>query len=780
MKRNVYDSFEGKVNIKEIIKKIAAKWYYFLITLAIVMPLAFAYIYFADNNYLIRASILLNGETKNGLNSENFIKGMELMSSHTELDDEIGILKSYNLSESTIHKLDFGITYYANENFRTTQPHDGDYPFKIELDSSFNQIVGVPIYIEQMSDSTFSVRVMGKNVSTYNFYTKKATETLASLDIDAIGIYNRPFTNRNLSFKIKLYRPLYRDSETKYHFVIHNLGSLTDQYREKLEIKPISLESNMVEVSLKTENPAKGIRFLNSLLDVYRTNELLKKNELGLKTIRFIDGQLSGVSDELRQVESSLESFRSNNNILDINTTAENLTKNLDKLETDKSTLAQKLKYYKYIAASLEKESNLKGIGAPSTFGIEDQLLNNLLMELSRLNQERTGLNYSSKEENPIAEVLELKITSVKRALVENVNNFIEATTQALNDINIKANDLRRTVQGLPRSERELVKIKRQFDFNDNVYNYLLEKRAEAGIAIASNTVEKTIVDHAKQVGNGPISPNKKLILIAAFLFGMALSVGLIIFKDLLNENIITIKDVETNSNIPFIGIISHGNKKERESVFVAQNKSAIGESFRSLRVNLQYLTLGSQTNVIGITSSVESEGKTFCSINLAVAIAQSGKKTIVIDSDMRRPKVAWSFGITNEKGLSSYLIGSCALKDIINTTSMEDLDVISAGPIPPNPLDLIGLPRMEEMINILKRNYNTIIIDSPPIGFVSEYIILMKYTNANIYVVRSNYTNKYYLEKINRLYDERKITNVSILLNDFKAVINGYSYVYG
>jgi len=247
-----------------------------------------------------------------------------------------------------------------------------------------------------------------------------------------------------------------------------------------------------------------------------------------------------------------------------------------------------------------------------------------------------------------------------------------------------------------------------------------------------------------------------------------------------MNDNIVTTKDIERNTRIPCIGAISHGSKAERASVIVAQTKSAIGESFRSLRVNLQYLTLGSETNVIGITSSVESEGKTFCSVNLGVAMAQSGRKTIVVDSDLRRPKIATSFRIKNEKGLSSYLIGSCQIKDIINATGTKGLDVITSGPIPPNQLDLIGLPKMDELINYLKQNYNTIIIDSPPIGFVSEYVILMKYTNANIYVVRSNHTSRFHLEKINRLYEDKKIKNVSILLNDLKSSIHGYNYVYG
>jgi capsular exopolysaccharide synthesis family protein len=771
---------DGKINIKELIQKLIAKWYYFLITLVILLPLGYAYSYFSDSIYLIRASILLNGEVKNGLSSESFLKGMELMTSNTELDDEVGILKSYNLSLSTINKLDFGITYYAKTSFKSVELNKREYPFSVILDSTVSQLTGIPIFIKRLSDSTYTVEASGTKVGTYNFYTHTSGEVIETVSIHSDLTSTHFAADKNLQFKLIFKKTFFEDKHIDYYFIINNLNTQADFYREALEIKPISRESNMVEVSVKVKNPERGILMLNTLLDVYRANELEKKNQLGLKTIRFIDDQLGGVSDELRQVENSLESFRTNNNILDINTTAENLTKNLDNLELDKSVLEQKLKYYQYIANSLIKESNLKNISAPSTFGFEDPLLNNLLMDFTRLNQERIALNYSTKEGNPVAEVVDLKIASTKRSLIENVDNFIEASSQALDDLNGRINVLRKNVRGLPRSERELVSIKRRFDFNDNVYNYLLEKRAEAGIAIASNTVEKTIVDRAKQVGNGPVAPNLKLILAITTLAGLIFATGLIVVKDVINDNIIVSKDLERYSQIPVVGIIPHGSKSERNSVIVAHAKTAIGESFRSLRVNLQYLTLGSENNVIGITSSVESEGKTFCCVNLAVAMAQSGKSTVVIDCDLRRPSIAKSFRLKNEKGLSTYLIGGCSLKEIINGTPTKGLDVITSGPIPPNPLDLIGLSRMQDLINTLRQQYNTVIIDSPPIGFVSEYIILMKYTNANIYVVRSNYTSRFLLDKINRLYVDKKIKNVSLLLNDCKSLPNGYTYVYG
>ncbi len=600
------------------------------------------------------------------------------------------------------------------------------------------------------------------------------------INIDHTRANDKPFVDRNLSFKIKFNRPYEPENDEKvYFFVIQDLGSLTEAYLDKLDIKPISRESNIVEINMKGRVPKKEIMFLNTLLDVYLTNELHKRNQLGLKTIRFIDDQLSGVSNELRQAEGSLESFRSRNNILNITATADNLTKNLDRLETDKSTLELKLKYYKYIAGALNN-GDLKGLQTPSTFGLEDPLLNNLIMELSRVTQERIGLNYSTKEGNPVVEVIDLKIANYKKTLIDNVNNFILGSSNALADLNRQIAEIQRNVKGLPRSERELVSIQRKFDFNDNVYNYLLEKRAEAGIAIASNTVEKTIVDRAQQVGGGPVSPNRNLLLLLAIAGGLIGATVVIITKDMINDSIVTTEDIEKNTRIPFIGTIVHGSRRDRASVIVANAKSALGESFRSLRVNLQYFTLGKENNVIGITSSVMSEGKTFCSSNLAVSMAHSGRRTILIDADMRRPRVASAFKLKNDKGLSNYLIGTCSMDEITNVTVTKGLDVITSGPIPPNPLDLVGLPKMDQLIDSLKLKYDIIIIDSPPIGPVSEYIILMKYTNANICVVRSNYTNRNHLEKINKLYDDKKIKNLSVLLNDARVSVNGYSYSYG
>ena len=745
-----------------------------------VLAVAFLFVEFSTRVYLIRSSIMLNTEVKSGIQSEKFLKEMELFTPKTEIDDEIGILKSYDLIRAAIRKLDFGVSYYEKRNFKTNEKYK-ELPFTVILDSTVNQLVGVPIFIARTSDKTFSVNVSGEKLGTFNFKTNKSGENVPSVDIHAVCFNDKPFENKNLKFRIQFDKTSFDPDEggSLYYFVINDLNSVAEFYQTNLDVKPITRESNIVEISLKGSVPAKEILFMNTLMDVYVMKELEERNQLGLKTIEFIDGQLGNVSEELRQAESSLESFRSKKNILDISATAENLTKNLDRLEVDKLKLESKLKFYQSIEKALEGGSDLKNVVVPSTFGMEDPLLNDLILELSRLNQERTGLKYSAKEGNPVTDVIDLKIANHRKALLQNVKNFIDASGSALSDLNRQIGQVNDGIRSLPRSERELVNIQRKFDFNDNVYNYLIEKRAEAGIAIASNMVEKRIVDRAKQVGQEPVFPNKKLILLLALVAGFGISVAIVIAKDLVSENIITIQDVEKSTRIPFIGAITHGSKRDRATAIVAHTKSELGESFRSLRVNLQYLNLDKENNVVGLTSSIINEGKTFCSINLAASIALSGRRTILIDADLRRPRIASAFKIRREKGLATFLAGNCSVPEIISSTPIDKLDVITSGPIPPNPLDLIGHPRMEELMQKLKHTYNTIVIDSPPIGYVSEYIIIMNYTTTNLYVVRSNYTSRYHLEKINKLYKEKKIQNVNILLNDARLSTNGYRYAY-
>src|SRR5690606_24542904 len=352
----------------------------------------------------------------------------------TDLEDEIGIIKSFSNVESAIKRLNFGISYYTEKNFKTAE-HYGNTPFTIHLDSSVHQLINVPIYIERLSSSKYMVSVRGKEVSTYDVLTNTVKDRAPAVDTQEVVDINKPFQRKNLSFSITFNDALKLEPDSKLFFRINNQVSLAERYRNQLNIEPISKESNIVQLTIEQAVPQKGVDFINAVMRVYLDNELYKKNQLGLRTIAFIDEQLMGVSDSLRRVEGTLESFRARSNVIDIRTSAQTLTNNLDKLETERANLEVKLKYYQYILQSLQSGKNTD-IVAPSTFGVDDPLLSNLLIELSKLNQERSGLNYSAREGNPLAQVIELKITNLKASITENVSNIIDATNIALNDLN--------------------------------------------------------------------------------------------------------------------------------------------------------------------------------------------------------------------------------------------------------------------------------------------------------------------------------------------------------
>ncbi len=772
---------DGKKNLKPILRKFLTRWYYFAIVLLITVLTAFVYLKFAPRQYFVKASLLLRSDPNPGISSDSFLSGIFRTATHTGIEDEIGILKSYSMIERAMRELDFGITYFKRKNFVAEELY-GDAPFTVEIDSVVSQIIDEPVLIERISSTRYKVRVSGRNVEVYNFYTNQVESKIDKIEINEEVPIDKPFKSQYLTFKINFSDFHKADPDAEHFFKLNRIQSITEAYQHNLRIDPISSASFMVELGLTGSVATKEKVFLDKLLELYLRNELYMKNQLGLKTIQFIDRQLSGVSDTLRQVEGSLELFRSKNSILNVNTAAADLHRNLVKIEANKAEIESKLKYYRFVSSSLQRNSDLSEITPPSAIGLVDPVLNNLLIELSKLNLERKGLISNPTENSALTEIVEQKISNTKKSLSKTVTNAIDVSTIALSDLDKRIARIRRNLSVLPQNERELVNIQRRFDFNDNVYNYLLEKRAEAGIAIASNSVETTIVDKPYQVGNGPASPNSKLIYLLALFGGIGIAIGLIVVKDILNENIITQEDLEQFTKIPFIGTISHASKRE-QSTIVAHARSAVGESFRSLRVNLQYLTLGQNANVIGITSSRESEGKTFCAVNLAAVMAYAGRRTILIDTDMRRPRVAAYFQLEGRKGLSNFLVDDGSIKEIINNTEHKGFDVIGSGPIPPNPVDLIGNPKMEELINTLKQTYSTIILDSPPVGYVSEYIILMKYTDANLYIVRSDYTNRNSLGKINKLHERKKITNVSVLLNDVKATKSsgyGYGYEYG
>ncbi|BDD01760.1 GumC family protein [Persicobacter psychrovividus] len=764
-----------KLNVTALISAALSRWYLFAISIIGCLATAFYVVYTSPMVFEISAKVLVSDDNSKA-GPEDFMKGMELFATDTELEDEIGLLSSYTLINKALMRLDdFDVSYYQGNQLKKRELYKTS-PFSVEFDNSKLQLAQNFINFKVISNTEIQVFFDIDKGPLYNLESQKKITKVEDIQEDKLLPLNQWYRTDYLNFKVSFLEEDLSDyiGET-FAFKINPLHKMTKTYVNKLDISPISKESSIVEIALRGSTPEKEVEFVNMLIQVYLESDLNKKNELGLQTIKFIDGQLAGVSDSLKSVEKSLENFRADNEILDITTTSTNLYTKLDRLETEQGELKAKLKYYQYVYDYLNASAkDFQDIVAPSSIGVDDPLLTNLLIELSQLNQERAALGYSTKNSNPITQQFDAKITNAKAAVKENVNNIINTTKFAVSDINKRLAEIKKTLNKLPSNERALVNIQRQFNINDNIYNYLLEKRAEAGIAIASNTSNKTIVDQAMLKSDFPVAPKPKITYLLALFFGILLPLIAIVVLDAINDNIISKQQLEQLTEIPILGMVPNGSKVHQKAVAITHYKpeTVLAEAFRSIRVNLQYLTFKEEHKVMGVTSSISGEGKTFCSLNLSIVLAQSGKKTVLVESDLRRPKIStyWENShFKTDKGLSSYLVGQHNTKSIIQKSEVENLDIIVAGPTPPNPIDLISSVRMNELIQELRKTYDFIILDTPPLTFVSEYIILKELVDNTVYVVRSNYTKQTLLNNINELYQKKQINNISILLNCVK-----------
>jgi capsular exopolysaccharide synthesis family protein len=417
--------------------------------------------------------------------------------------------------------------------------------------------------------------------------------------------------------------------------------------------------------------------------------------------------------------------------------------------------------------------------------GITDGTLNTLVTELVTLAEEKNKLKISSTENNPFYATIETNITTTKKALIEQIKNSLNLAQISQKDINKRISESEAVVNKLPGTEKDLFTIQRKFNLSDQTYSFLLEKRAEASISKASNLSNNMILDPA-EIGE-KVHPKTLIIYLIALLLGILLPYIIIRLQEYFNDTIQSKNDIESQSNLTIIGTIAH-SKYQTSLVVIDKPRSMVSETIRSVKANMDFVgTKGS--NIISLTSTIGGEGKTYCSINISSSFAISDKKTVLIGADLRKPKIFNDFNITNDKGLTSYLIGKCDLDDIINETQVKNLHIITAGPIPPNPAELLSSEKMKELLQELRKIYDYIIIDTPPLGIVTDALFLMRHSDINIYVTRFNYTSKKVIKDVNDMVKTTGVKNVCFLLNDimfnegrygkYGQYSNKYGYTY-
>lgn len=782
MKRN---NKEHEIDIKSWLFKFKSKWYLFVLFALVSMAAAYVFIKSSERIYKYHATLLLGDQRTGSKKAQELLDLLQVQDKGIKVEDEIGLITSADMVKRAVKRMDFFVTYYkvtdhwlnnitdlvVEEQYKTA-------PYEVLVDTSATQLVDVPFEIRLLPDNKYELTIKGEDVARYDFKEHTVLDFIPEVGIKKVLTLGEPYKDDLMSFTVVRSKDnTSPPSAKKHYFVLNSLASQVGHYQSTLYVGPIERESRVLMLSGQGSIPEKGMVFLNTLMEEYVLNDLYEKNLNGRKTLEFIDQQLVTLTDSLRESKQALSSFRSSNRIADIGTQSTIDFQRLSQLETDKAKLATDKAIYENVLEQMESGEGVARSVTPTVAGVQSPNLNNLFAELAKLNSEKARYELNGTSENPVLKSINSNIENTKGTIVANLKNLIRSTDNSIQDVNRRMNEIEGNLARLPENERRLTDLQSEAEFINKKYDFLLEKRGEAAIALATNTTDKKVVDKASLSSAGPINVKPKMIYMLALLIGLAIPAGFIVLLENIDNTIQGKNDLSKITNIPFLGIIAHGSKSDKLAVY-NNPRSAIAESFRSIRVNLQYLLGDGNSKVIGITSSVSGEGKTFCSVNLSSELALSGKRVVLIESDMRKPTFNKYFNTHNSAGLSTYLQEDVHVEDVLQSTTIENLDIIPCGPIPDNAIQLLETPKMQALMNMLKDRYDYIVIDTPPIGFVSEYFVLMKHTDTNLYVVKHKYTDKDLLNQINELYANKKLKNVFMVMNDLDYS-QTYEYSY-
>ncbi len=765
------------LDVRHLLRKLLSKWHTFLGFFILTFSVAILYLTVTEEEFLVTASIQLRDKQMGDktVSQQEFLSGVEFLGSSSEVEDEVGILTSYFLIRETLKVTASEIQYFeypkiVGELGRTFEKEIYPAPFKIKADSSGWQIIDTKIYISFVGKEKYRVELEGSNkgFSLCNTATNKTLFTPGQAKLDTILPLTSPLKTSFLNITLSNVDREAFNNKKKYFIIIRSLDHLAKQYEDQLATDPISANANIIKLSLNSKSPSRGISFLQSLCDVYIDNDLRKKNQLGERTIEFIDYQLQGVTDSLTRAESTLESFRYASNIMDVNVTSKDLTQKLSTLEEKHALLSVQTKYYRYVEKLLIKNGDAgTAIVAPSAVGIEDQLLSSQIIELTRLNQERVSRSYNSKELNPALQILEKKIAMTKTALMGSIRNLIGSNEISLRDNKERINAIHASISHLPQSERSLTDITRKFNFNDNIYNYLLQKRAEAGIAIASNVPDKRIIDYPRQIRK--LSPNPVFVLLLALMAGIFLPAGILFAKDFLDPKLEHSDQLATLISLPVIEKVPFVNNQDKS--LGSASGGYIAHSFRYVRHQILALKRKKNIKTIGITSPASGDGKTFCSFHLAVSLTGAGFKILLIDLDFQQQKLSRNFGVNSQPGIYDYL--ATGQQQIVQPTHIKKLDIITAGTSVDDAPDLVNNISFENLIASLREKYDYIIFDTPPVGIIADYLSISEIIDYTIIVIRDDYTKKESVKRINTLLKDYNL-QAGIVYNGTKEA---YSY---
>ena len=765
---------EEEVNIQEILFRYLIHWPWFVVSVIICIACAWGYLRLATPVYNITATVLIKDEKKGGgasMSSELERMGLDgFVSSSSNVDNEIEVLRSKSLAREVVNNLGLFVTYMNEDEF----PHRELYrtsPVLVSLTPQEADKLPGRMEVNMILQPTGAMDVQ---ITVKEKEYRKHFDNLPVVfptDEGTIAFFANTDTLSGVS-------PENITKERHITAFINRPFSVAKGYVSSLAISPTSKMTSVVVVSLKNTNARRGRDFINKLLEMYNINANNDKNEVAQKTAEFIDERIGIISKELGSTEQDLENFKRSAGITDLSSEAQiALSGNA---EYEKKRVENQTQINLVMDLQRYMQGNEYEV-LPSNIGLQDAASAGAIDRYNQMLVERKRLLRTSTENNPTIVNLDTSI----RAMRTNVQASLNATLKGLQitkeDLAREAGRYSRRINDAPTQERQFVSIARQQEIKAGLYLMLLQKREENAITLAATANNAKIIDEALADDN-PVSPKRMMIYLVALVFGLGFPVGIIYLIALTKFKIEGRADVEKLTSLPVVGDIPLADEKQG-SIAVFENKNNLmGETFRHVRTNLQFM-LEKGKNVILVTSTVSGEGKSFISSNLAISLSLLGKKVVIVGLDIRKPGLNKVFNISKkEHGITQFLTNpTINLMDLVQQSDINsNLYILPGGTVPPNPTELLARDGLDKAIETLKTNFDYVILDTAPVGMVTDTLLIGRTADLSVYVCRADYTRKAELTLINELAENNKLPNLCIAINGLDLQKKKYGYYYG
>ena len=765
------DDQKDDFDLKMVLEKYLIHWQWFVLGAFLCLIVAYVYLRYATPIYQASTTILVKDEKKGGMLSElSAFSDLGLGSGlKSNVDNEIEILKSRTLVESTVKALKLNITLITHGNVKSSEVFK-DTPILVDFISQKSDFYSSKMILEfiELTPNSFTLesKTSAKEVSV--LIQNKKEYRYGEIIATAIGdlIVTKP---------IVVKKSITKNYEA-IDISVSPLDAVVKGYLGRIKVNPVSKTSSVVEISITDPIVKRAEIFLNKLIQIYNDDAAADKNFISENTSKFIADRLLLITQELDGVEQDVESFKKSNSLTDIESEA--------KLFIEGSSEYNKLSVQNEIQLNvvssmlnfLNKSTSTDLLPANLISGEGDA--GELINSYNQLILERNRILKSATEVNPTVVTLDQQIESLKSNVAESLSRM--QTSLNIQKKNLKGQEglLDSKIGKIPVQERQFRVIARQQKVKEELYLYLLEKREETAISLAATAPNARVIDAAKALII-PVSPKKNIIYLAALLLGLLIPFGIIYIKDLLDTKVKSRMDIADRFNIPFLGDVPRSSTPNE--IIDTASRSSTAEALRIVRANLDFMLNqvpdGSAKSIF-LTSTIAGEGKTFLSVNLAYLFAHTGKKVLLMGMDIRKPKLNEYIGITKTKGLTDYLSSKNEpINDFITKyKGYENFDVLLAGTIPPNPTELLMNSKVDELFVQFKKEYDFIIVDTAPVSLVSDTLIIAKYADTFVYVVRANHMDKRMLYIPDILHRENKLPNMAFILNDTE-VTKGYGY---